>query len=400
LVKIVRIIMASFFSVVAIAGFLWGSVIPEESTGDVSVFAYPAPLFEQEGRGYDIREDISRAQEILTGQRAGYTTSVERFVTRVTNRRGRVKEKVVVRKTLEPAFLLAVENLHDRRIRVVRFAKNGCETDGFDVAMIRKNGVGSRFLIKSPENMALLALKTTVHAGKKGYEEVVYTPYSPEIDTPEIREDGLNYLKKQIEQAEADLGEKNVPLRGFDALSGDFTATEVSLVLSIIEHIDPSRFLHAPPGGEAALVNEVLTIIGANTTKAYAYSRSTAGARGLFQFIPGTYEKISRKYPKAQLHKDFVAGCSNHVNAAKASILLFDSDLTDLPSDYLNVLGRDVRAVGRYLAAAYNCGSKRVERSLRGCVDRWTCLLPAETKIYLQKFDAVWNLGNGHVERR
>jgi len=163
-------------------------------------------------------------------------------------------------------------------------------------------------------------------------------------------------------------------------------------VLSIIEHIDPLRFKHSPPGGEALLVHEVLTIIGANMGDAYAYSRSPAGARGLFQFIPGTYEKILRKYREAGLDRDFVSGCSNHTNAAKASLLLFDSDLSDLPEDYLRSVGADVEAVGQYLAAAYNCGSRRVERSLRACTDGWTCLLPEETKTYLKKFDAVWRI--------
>ncbi len=80
------------------------------------------------------------------------------------------------------------------------------------------------------------------------------------------------------------------------------------------------------------------------------------------------------------------------MNAAKASLLLFDSDLNDLPDNYLRALGGDVCAVGRYLAAAYNCGSKRVERSVGNCADGWTYLLPEETKTYLSKFDTVWDL--------
>ena len=73
-------------------------------------------------------------------------------------------------------------------------------------------------------------------------------------------------------------------------------------------------------------------------------------------------------------------------------MLLFDSDLNDLPYKYLRAIRGDVRAVGRYLAAAYNCGSRRVERSARTCTDAWTCHLPEETKTYLSKFDSVWDL--------
>ena len=231
-----------------------------------------------------------------------------------------------------------------------------------------------------------------VHREKKGYEEVIYTPYSPEIDRPQIRRDGLSYLKGQIESARAGLEEANVRLKGFDALPELFSLTDISLVLSIIEHIDPLRYKNCPPGEEATLVREVLTVIGANKAKAYAYSRSSAGARGLFQFIPGTYEKLLRKYPGARLEKNFVAGCTDHLNAAKASLLLFDSDLNDLPGEYLRAISQDVQAVGRYLAAAYNCGSRRVERSLRSCTDVWTCVLPEETRTYLRKFDSVWDM--------
>jgi hypothetical protein len=343
--------------------------------------------------GFDIREDIGNAKKFLEQKRSGYTVKIEKVKVLVrTNKRGGTGKKVVQRRIIEPAFLLAVENLKERTLRQVRFTSRGCETPGFDVVMTRHNGVASRFEVRYPENMAVLALRTMVHSGNRGYKEVVYTPYCPEIDTRQVREDGLNYLKRQIESARADLVEKNVRLRGFDGLSDEFAPVEISLVLSIIEHIDPLRFKNCAPGGETALVHEVLTVIGANTADAYAYSRSPAGARGLFQFIPRTYDKILRKYSEAGLNSNFVSGCSNHLNAAKASLLLFDSDLNDLPDDYLHAMTGDVQAVGRYLAAAYNCGSERVKKSLTGCTNGWTCHLPEETKIYLQKFDKVWNM--------
>lgn len=341
---------------------------------------------------FDIGEDIVRAQELLSRKRSGYTTRIETSRVQVRDRRGRTRERIVKKKIVEPVFLLAVEDLKKRTLRVVRFTSEGCETEGFNVVMTRNNGVGSRFEVRHPDNMAVLALRTMVRAAVKGHEEVVYTPYCPEIDTRRVREDGLKYLKAQIESARIDLEQKGVRLSAFEGLPIEVEPADVSLVLSIIEHIDPHRFKSAKSGDEIRLVREVLTIIGANTMRAYAYSKSSAGARGLFQFIPGTYEKILRKYRGAGLHKDFVAGTTSHVNAAKASMLLFDSDLNDLPDTYVPAMTADARSVGRYLAAAYNCGSKRVERSAKNCPDGWTCLLPEETRTYLNKFDAVWEL--------
>jgi len=342
--------------------------------------------------GFDIREDIARARAFLSDAESGYTVSIEKVVVPVRGRHGGTKLKVLERRVIEPVFLLAVEDLNERDIKAVRFTSKGCETEGFDVVKIVNNGVASRFEVRSPGNMAVLALRTMVRGGRKGYREVIYTPYSPQIDTPEVREEGLTYLKSQIESAWGDLEKRKVALRALQEVPDDVAPTEISLVLSIVEHIDPLRFKKRPPGGETALVHEVLTIIGANENDAYAYSRSPAGARGLFQFIPRTYEKMLRKYRGAALERSFVAGSRDLVNAAKASLLLFDSDLGDLPSDYLLLIGNDAQTVPRYLAAAYNCGSKRVERSLKACSDGWTCHLPEETKTYLKKFDAVWRM--------
>jgi hypothetical protein len=47
-----------------------------------------------------------------------------------------------------------------------------------------------------------------------------------------------------------------------------------------------------------------------------------------------------------------------------------------------------------FIAAAYNCGPKRVEKSARACKGQWTCRLPEETRVYLDKFNAVWSVRN------
>jgi hypothetical protein len=342
--------------------------------------------------GFDIRDDIVRGQEFLTDRIAGTLVSVEKKKVVVTGRKGRKTETVIVQRTMKPNFLLAVEDLTERKIREVLITGSGRVTDGFEVRMVRKNGVGSRFDIAYPENMVLLALRTTVRANSKSFREVVYTPYSPLIDTPQVRRAGLDYLITQIELAHRDLERRQARLWGFERLSTDMP-TDVSLVLSIIEHIDPVRFKACPKGKEMDLVDEVLTVVGANTVNAYAYSRSPAGAMGLFQIIPATYEKLRRRYPQAGLTKDFIRGCTDHVNAAKASLLLFDSDLSDLPDEHVPLMTKDLRTTGTYLAAAYNCGSKRVERSARECGREWTCRLPLETKIYLDKFHTTWDSG-------
>ena len=357
-------------------------------------------LFKSKGKSgeeitFDIRDDIKRGQESLKDKIAGYSLVKEEKRITFLDKKGRKKEKLMSEKVVKPNFLLAVEDLKERKIRQVLITDKGCVTDGFEVTKNRNNGVGSRFEVTYPENMAVLALRTTVRSGKNSFTEVVYTAYTPEIDTWQVRKAGLDYLARQIELARRDLQARKVNLLiGFDGRDDDIMLTEVALVLSIIEHIDPVRFKNCPEGDKIALVHEVLTIIGANTINAYAYSKSLAGARGLFQLLPDTYKRLRDKYPQAGLKKDFVLGCTDHLNAAKASLLLFDSDLADLPRERLSAIRRNARAAGMYLAAAYNCGSGRVGKSARKCGNQWACLLPEETKTYLKKFDVVWDLRN------
>jgi len=367
---------------------------PDQAEPESNLSLENGIVFKAEGHketeiAFDIREDIARAQEFLKNKVAGCSiTKMEKKVTFF--RKGRKKERLVVRTIVKPNFLLAVEDLKERKIRQVLITSRGYVTEGFHVTRIRNNGVASRFEVTYPENMAILALRTTVHSGN-GLKEVVYTPYSPEIDTKEVRKAGLDYLMGRITLARNDLAAKRVRLGEFER--GNGIPVEVSLVLSIIEHIDPVRFDHYR-GNEITLVHEVLTIIGANTTEAYRYSRSPAGAMGLFQFIPKTYKRLLDRYRGAGLTRDFVAGSTDHVNAAKASLLLFNSDLMSLPTTLWSAARRDGRSLGMFIAAAYNCGPERVEKSARACKGQWTCRLPEETRTYLRKFEVVWNVRN------
>ena len=352
-------------------------------------------LFKPEGgkggeTGFDIREDIERAQEFLRDKIAGYTQVIEAKSVSFPDRKGRSKEKIVERRIIRPNFLLAVEDLKERKIRQVLITGGKSVTEGFRVTRKIDNGVASRFEVTYPANMAILALRTVVRSGDGGLKEAVYTPYSPEIDTWQVRKAGLEYLTERIKVAQSELAAKKIWLARFHG-TGDTTPIEVSLVLSIIEHIDPGRFEQCR-SNEVALVHEVLTVIGANTTSAYSYSRSPAGARGLFQLLPETYRRLQEKYRSAGLKKDFVSGSNDHTNAAKASLLLLDSDLANLPKKLSSAARKDGRLTGMYLAAAYNCGSGRVEKSARECKNHWTCRLPEETRVYLKKFEAVWNL--------
>jgi hypothetical protein len=286
-------VLAAFFAfsaVLAVHGTAGADdpLVPEESSSsEERVVSGPGGENGPGETGFDIIDDIARGQEFLSGTSAGNLVSIEKRRVVIAGRKGRKREKVIVRRTLKPNFLLAVEDLGEKRIREVLVTSEGRVTEGFEVKTVRKNGVVSRFDTVYPENMVVSALRTTVRADCKSFKEVIYTPYSPRIDTPQVRREGLSYLMTQTELAHEDLDRRRVRLDGLERLSTDMP-TDVSLALSIIEHIDPVRFRACPKGRETDLIHEVLTIIGANAVNAYAYSRSPAGAIGLFQIIPAT----------------------------------------------------------------------------------------------------------------
>lgn len=340
---------------------------------------------------FDIFEDIARARARLDRMTCGFTVVRPKTVRRVkTGRKGKKerkwKEVVTYGKPELGSFtiLLAIENVKTREMQVIRVhPRLGGRTDRVVIEPGKANGVNTKFTITSPEHHVVLALKRPVRHGAT-FREVVYTPYSAGLDIPSVRKAGLEYLQGVIDSARSDLIARGVKPRS----CGSFIDNEISVVLAIIEHIDPGRFTNGRYTPET-LINETLVILGTNRHNAYRYSKSKAGAVGLFQFIPGTYKRIQNLYPQAGLIRDFVQGMADHENAAKASFLLFDADMNVLSDARRSRLLDDPAATGRFLASAYNCGPGRTRNSMERYGDNWASAVPAETQIYLRKFNAV-----------
>ena len=334
---------------------------------------------------FNIFEDIARARELLDKMSCGFKVVRSKKVVKV--KKGKKVRNVTRwgRNELgEFTILLAVENLKNREIQVIRVhPKLGARTQGAIVEPGKSNGVNTKFTIIYPQRHVVLAIKRPVRHGTT-FREVIYTPYSEGLDIPVVRKAGLEYLQNTISKAKNDLVARRVRPRSCSS----FIENDVSVVLAIIEHIDPMKFTSGKYTVEK-LINETLVIMGTNRHKAYRFSVSKAGARGLFQFIPSTYRRISNLYPQAGLIGDFVRGMEDHENAAKASFLLFDTDMRVLSDTRKEQLMNDPPALERFLASAYNCGPGRVRGAMDRYGENWQSGVPAETQIYIQKFDAV-----------
>jgi len=351
---------------------------------------------------FNIFDDISRAKDLLENMTCGFqVVKTAKYVKVKKQVKGKKLKKgskgnkgktviVRVKKGVKNELgnfniLVAIENLKNREIQVIKVhPKLGARSKGVVIEPGKSNGVNTKFTIVYPEHHIVLALKRPVRHDTT-FKEVVYTPYSEILDIPDVRKAGMDYLKDVLDKAKSDLIG-----RGVKPLSSDeFIADDVSLALAVIEHIDPQKFESGKYTIER-LIHETLVIMGTNTQSAYRYSASKAGARGLFQFIPDTYKRITRLYPRAALDNDFIHGMENHENAAKASFLLFDADMRALNDGRKDQIMNDPRALGRFLASAYNCGAGRTKLAMDRYGANWASGVPAETRIYLKKYDAVW----------
>ena len=253
----------------------------------------------------------------------------------------------------------------DGAIRVARAIKRdpGFEvlTPGFTLSMRRENGINSDIACVEPPGGKVVAVKYPVSNESSRFGpgelviEAVYTPYSAEIGTEEVIKRGIDVQNGFIEKAYSHLCDRGVLSRAFPGRRVvDVIPKDILRVLLLNEHIDPGEFKSA--GVTRPLVERVLTVIGTNHDKAYAYSISPAGARGLVQMIPSTYSLLLSRYPGAGLKSNFASAVGDPINAVTAQVLLCDSDWeairarSDLPAE----------RVGPYLAAAYNGGVGRV----------------------------------------
>jgi hypothetical protein len=286
--------------------------------------------------------------------------------------------------------LVAVASAKGDGILVVPAENDLTVTRGLVLQRGTPNGVNTSYLAVYPPHSVALAVRQGLTVSGKGRTQVVYTPYSPALNVPEVRQKGLGYLYDVTRTAQKRLRARRVSSAAFSGERvGHALPEDLVVALALVEHMDPARF----KSGDSVetLMGEVLTVVGANRETAFDYAVSPAGARGLWQFTRTTYDELRRRYPQAGLRRDFVRGSDDHVNAAMASLLLMDADLAALRGSLRNRLREESMALlGRFLAAAYNAGVGRAVHAYGADGGRFLDALPfEETRIYVRKFDAT-----------
>ncbi|MDQ3907721.1 MAG: hypothetical protein M3268_05190, partial [Acidobacteriota bacterium] len=206
-------------------------------------------------------------------------------------------------------------------------------------------------------------------------EMAYYTSAHPALLSPELIKTGQAYVHTMV-----DLAAGRLKLKGINIAP---EIQDMAERLCLIEHIDHDRFRNE---SRKQLFEEVYALYALNELDTYRYSVSSAGAGGMVQMIPWTYQMLRQRYPAVGLNPDFVAGMRNHGNALEAMLLYIRDTWSDLnlDPDVSDALLNGVATKQELIAAGYNSNPAKLGGYLRRGGTAWRTLIPRETQIYLQ----------------
>ena len=250
------------------------------------------------------------------------------------------------------------------------------------VRVVRSNYVNTAVIVSDLAGRQLAPLVVEYPIEKLGrYRETAYyTSAHPALLSPELVKTGQLYVRTMVDLAAKRLKDK-----------GQHITPEVQDMaerLCLVEHIDHDRFRKE---SRRPLMEEVYALYALNELDTYRYSVSTAGAGGMVQMIPWTYQMLRQRYPAVGLNPDFVLGMRNHGNALEAMLLYIRDTWSDLQinADIAEALATGVAKPEELIAAGYNSNPARLGSYIRRGGTAWRTLIPRETQMYLQILQAM-----------
>jgi hypothetical protein len=210
-----------------------------------------------------------------------------------------------------------------------------------------------------------------------------YTSAHPALLSPDVTRHGQSYVHNML-----DLAAQRLKGKG-KLISPEIV--DIAERLCLVEHVDHDRFRREDRG---RIYSEVHALFGLNELDTYRYSVSTAGAGGMVQMIPATYQMVRRMHPAVGLNPDFVLGMRNHGNALEAMLLYMQDTWNGLAlnQDVLDAMAVKDATQSELVAAGYNSNPARLPLYLRRGGSSWRTLIPRETQVYLQIYSSVEGL--------
>jgi hypothetical protein len=250
------------------------------------------------------------------------------------------------------------------------------------VRIVRPNGVNTAVTVSdTATGNTLFPLMVRYPIERNGtVEPAYYVSAHPALISDDLIASGRNYVTTMLDQARQELAANGV------MIPEDVVAVAAHLV--IVEHTDHKRFLNE---NRAEISTEVLSLYALNRGDTFRYSVSSAGAGGMIQMIPKTYQAIREHHPEITLDADFVSGMQNHANALKAMLLYLNDTWKFLQSqgEVQQALQSGSATKTELLAAGYNSNPYKLPSYLSNGSGSWRSLIPAETQMYLAIYQSV-----------
>ncbi|MEJ7617756.1 MAG: hypothetical protein WKF30_12520 [Pyrinomonadaceae bacterium] len=249
--------------------------------------------------------------------------------------------------------------------------------------ILRPNYVNTAVAIydtATDRSLTPLLIEYPIEKGGRYREMAYYTSAHPALINSDLVRSGQSYVRTMLDLAAKRLKDKGV------YIAPDLIDSAERLCM--VEHVDHQRFLIED---RPALYEEIFALYALNQLDTYKYSVSTAGAGGMVQMIPATYQMLRRMHPGVGLNPDFVLGMRNHGNALEAMLIYINDTWNDLSynSEVAYALATGLATKAELVAAGYNSNPTRLPSYLQRGAASWRTLIPRETQMYLQIYSSV-----------
>jgi hypothetical protein len=261
-------------------------------------------------------------------------------------------------------------------------------TQGLNVRLqiVRSNYVNTAVVVSDAatgKQLTPLVVEYPIEKFGRFREMAYYISAHPALVSPEVTKHGQSYVRNMLDLAAQ-------RLKGKGKIISPETV-DIAERLCLVEHVDHDRFRRED---RKRLYEEVYALYSLNELDTYRYSVSSAGAGGMVQMIPSTYQMVRRMHPGVGLNPDFVVGMRNHGNALEAMLLYMQDTWSGLAlnEEVLNALTYKTATRAELMAAGYNSNPARLPLYLRRGGTAWRTLIPRETQMYLQIYSSVEGL--------
>ncbi len=293
--------------------------------------------------------------------------------------------------------------VHLIRVNKQTFLTKGAEVSGIStmglpvqLRIVRANGVNTAVTIFDDKNRSLLPLivEFPIERAGKFREMAYYTSAHPALLSADLMKAGQTYVNSMVDLAAKRLKDRGNPINPM--------LIDIAKRLCIVEHVDHERFRNE---NRIALYEEIYTLYALNELDTYRFSVSSAGAGGMVQMIPWTYNLMRTRHPGVGLNPDFVFGMRNHGNALEAMLLYMQDTWNDLSAneDVQAALTAKQATNAEIMAAGYNSNAAKLPGYIRRAGPGWRSLIPRETQMYLQIYqslDVLMKSKENHARRK